>query len=103
MDESIAVNTGHIGVDLRDNNGCLLRYRFYDVHADPEAQVAPRRHGVLQSPRAALVGAATTEPRFSLHAFISIPDGVEHIHFNDTEEPLFLLWAYAPPGVLPTK
>ena len=43
------------------------------------------------------------QTRFGLHDFIWIPDGVEHIHFNDTEEPLFLLWAYAPPGVLPTK
>jgi len=43
------------------------------------------------------------ETRFGLHDFIWIPDGVEHIHCNDTDEPLFLLWAYAPPGVLPTK
>lgn len=43
------------------------------------------------------------ETRFGKHDFIFIPDGVEHVHFNDTEEPLFLLWCYAPPGMLPTK
>ena len=43
------------------------------------------------------------ETRFGLHDFIWIPDGVEHIHYNDGEEPLFLLFAYAPPGVLPTE
>jgi len=41
--------------------------------------------------------------RFQKHDFIFIPDGVEHIHANDGEEPLLLLWAYAPPGLLPTR
>jgi gentisate 1,2-dioxygenase len=43
------------------------------------------------------------ETRFGLYDFMWIPDGVEHIHYNVTDEPLFLLWAYASPGVLPTK
>jgi gentisate 1,2-dioxygenase len=43
------------------------------------------------------------EMQFGLHDFMWIPDGVEHIHYNDTDEPLLLLWAYAPPGMLPTK
>lgn len=43
------------------------------------------------------------ETRFKQYDFMWIPDGVEHIHYNDTEEPLWLLWAYAPPGQLPTK
>lgn len=43
------------------------------------------------------------ETRFEKHDFMWIPDGVEHIHYNDRDEPLFLLWCYAPPGMLPTK
>ncbi len=43
------------------------------------------------------------ETRFRQYDFMWIPDGVEHVHYNDTEEPLWLLWAYAPPGQLPTK
>ncbi len=43
------------------------------------------------------------ETRFKTNEFIFIPDGVEHVHFNDGEEPLWLLWAYAPPGEMPTR
>jgi len=43
------------------------------------------------------------ETRFKQYDYMWIPDGVEHVHYNDTEEPLWLLWAYAPPGQLPTK
>lgn len=43
------------------------------------------------------------ETRMEKNDFMWIPDGVEHIHYNDTEEPLVLLWCYAPPGQLPTK
>lgn len=40
---------------------------------------------------------------FGLHDFIFIPEGVEHIHTNTGDESLYLLFAYAPPGVLPTR
>ena len=43
------------------------------------------------------------ETRFKQYDYMWIPDGVEHVHYNDMEEPLWLLWAYAPPGQLPTK
>lgn len=40
---------------------------------------------------------------FELHDFIFIPEGVEHVHYNDGNETLLLLFAYAPPGILPTR
>jgi mannose-6-phosphate isomerase-like protein (cupin superfamily) len=43
------------------------------------------------------------EKRFKEHDFLFIPEGVEHVHYNDGREPLLLLFAYAPPGQLPTK
>ena len=43
------------------------------------------------------------EKPFKEHDFLFIPEGVEHAHYNDGREPLILLFAYAPPGVLPSK
>lgn len=43
------------------------------------------------------------QTRFGLHDFIFIPEGVEHVHTNDGNETLLLLFAYAPPGILPTR
>ena len=48
-------------------------------------------------------GTNKKETRFKLHDFIFIPEGVEHVHYNDGTEPLLLLFAYAPPGQLPSR
>ncbi len=44
-----------------------------------------------------------TEMRFKEMDWIFIPKGLMHVHFNDCDEPLWLLWCYAPPGELPTR
>ncbi len=38
---------------------------------------------------------------FREHDFMLIPDGVEHQHINNGNEPLWLVWIYGPPGELP--
>ena len=43
------------------------------------------------------------ESRFEKHDVIFIPKGVEHVHYNDCDEPLLLFFVYAPPGELPKK
>lgn len=42
------------------------------------------------------------ETRFEQYDYMWIPDGVEHVHYNDTNEPLWLLWAYGPPNKMPS-
>jgi gentisate 1,2-dioxygenase len=42
------------------------------------------------------------ETPFGQNDFIWIPDGAEHVHYNNTEEPLWLLWVYGPPNLMPT-
>lgn len=44
-----------------------------------------------------------TKQRFVEHEWIFIPKGHFHVHLNDGDEPLWLLWCYAPPGDLPTR
>lgn len=41
--------------------------------------------------------------RFKAHDFPFIPVGVAYIRYNGGRKPLFLLFAYAPPGTLPTR
>ena len=39
VDEPVAVDTGHVGVDLGDDHGCLVRGGFDHIHADAETQI----------------------------------------------------------------
>jgi putative monooxygenase len=43
------------------------------------------------------------EKPFAQHDFLFIPEGVEHVHYNNGNETLLLLFAYAPPGMLPSR
>ncbi len=40
VDEPVTVNTGHVGIDLGDDHGCLVRGGFDHIHADTETQIA---------------------------------------------------------------
>jgi quercetin dioxygenase-like cupin family protein len=35
--------------------------------------------------------------------FVFIPEGMEHQHYNNGDEPLVLAYVYGPPGELPTR
>ena len=39
VDEAVAMNAGHVGVDLGDDHGCLVRGGLDHVHADSETQI----------------------------------------------------------------
>jgi len=77
---------------------------------EPGEQCAPHNHPQSEEINVALRGSgiaidvtAGTEQRFKAHDWIFIPKGHVHIHRNDGDEPLWLLWCYAPPGDLPTR
>ena len=40
VDEPVAMNTGHVGVHLCDDHGCLVRGGFDHIHADSETQIS---------------------------------------------------------------
>lgn len=44
-----------------------------------------------------------TEMPFKEGDWWYIPKGVMHQHYNDGEEPLWVLWCYSPPGPLPVR
>jgi oxalate decarboxylase/phosphoglucose isomerase-like protein (cupin superfamily) len=77
---------------------------------EPGEQCAPHNHPQSEEINVALKGSgiaidvtAGTESRFKAHDWIFIPKGHVHVHRNDGDEPLWLLWCYAPPGDLPTR
>jgi gentisate 1,2-dioxygenase len=77
---------------------------------EPGEECAPHNHPgseeinfIVQGTGIAVDVTHGKETRFKAHDFIFIPEDVEHIHRNDGEESLLLLWAYAPPGQLPTR
>lgn len=58
---------------------------------------------VVLAGRGEVVDGAGRRQSFGPHDMIFIPRGVEHQHVNTGEEPLVLLWCYAPPGENPTR
>lgn len=77
---------------------------------EPGEQCAPHNHPdseefnvVMKGSGVAIDVTAGTKQRFKEHDWIFIPQGHVHIHRNDGDEPLWLLWCYAPPGELPTQ
>lgn len=77
---------------------------------EPGEQCAPHNHPeseefnvVLKGSGVALDVTAGTEIPFKERDWIFIPKGHVHIHRNTGNEPLMLLWCYAPPGELPTR
>ena len=77
---------------------------------EPGERCAPHHHPdseefnfIVKGSGIVIDGTNNKETRFKLHDFIFIPEGVEHVHYNDGNEPLLLLFAYAPPGELPTR
>ncbi|MEW6263261.1 MAG: cupin domain-containing protein [Thermodesulfobacteriota bacterium] len=77
---------------------------------EPGERCAPHSHPGSEEINLAVRGGGVAidvthgkEMRFQEMDMMFIPDGVEHVHYNDGEEPLILLWAYAPPGQLPTR
>jgi mannose-6-phosphate isomerase-like protein (cupin superfamily) len=77
---------------------------------EPGEQCAAHNHPDSEEFNIALKGSglaidqtAGTETRFAENDWIFIPKGHIHVHRNDGNEPLWLLWCYAPPGDLPTR
>jgi putative monooxygenase len=77
---------------------------------EPGERCAPHHHPeseeinfIVKGSGIVIDGTNKKETRFKLHDFIFIPQGVEHVHYNDGNEPLLLLFAYAPPGELPSR
>jgi mannose-6-phosphate isomerase-like protein (cupin superfamily) len=77
---------------------------------EPGERCAPHHHPeseefnfIVKGSGIVIDGTNKKESRFKLHDFIFIPEGVEHVHYNDGNEPLLLLFAYAPPGELPSR
>lgn len=58
---------------------------------------------VVLAGRGEVVDGAGRRQSFGPQDMIFIPKGVEHQHVNTGEEPLVLLWCYAPPGENPTR
>ncbi len=77
---------------------------------EPGERCAPHYHPdseefnfIVKGSGIVMDGTNNKETRFKLHDFIFIPEGIEHVHYNDGNEPLLLLFAYAPPGELPFR
>ena len=77
---------------------------------EPGERCAEHNHPESEEINVAIRGAgiaydrtAGVEMRFKRNDWIFIPAGNFHVHYNDGNEPLWLLWCYAPPGQLPTR
>jgi putative monooxygenase len=77
---------------------------------EPGEQCAPHNHPDSEEFNVAIKGSglalditAGTELTFNENDWIFIPAGNVHVHRNNGDEPLWLLWCYAPPGELPKR
>jgi putative monooxygenase len=77
---------------------------------EPGERCAPHNHPESEEINIAIRGGgiaydktAKVETRFKQGDWIFIPKGHVHVHYNDGEEPLWLMWCYAPPGELPKR
>lgn len=77
---------------------------------EPGEECAPHNHPGSEEINVAIRGSglalditAGTELPFKENDWIFIPAGHFHAHRNDGNEPLWLLWCYAPPGELPKR
>jgi putative monooxygenase len=77
---------------------------------EPGEECAPHKHPGSEEFNVAIRGSglalditAGTELPFKQNDWIFIPADHIHVHRNNGNEPLWLLWCYAPPGELPKR
>lgn len=77
---------------------------------EPGEKCAPHNHPDSEEINIAVKGGGIaydqttgSQTRFKEGDWIFIPKGNVHVHENDGDEPLWLMWCYAPPGELPTR
>ena len=77
---------------------------------EPGKRCAPHNHPdseeiniVIRGEGIAYDKTAGTETRFKENDWMFIRQGNVHVHYNDGDEPLWLIWCYAPMGELPTR
>ncbi|MBX6350365.1 MAG: cupin domain-containing protein [Clostridia bacterium] len=71
------------------------RSSMHNHPGSEEVDFVVRGRGVVVTPAG--------EAAFEAHDFMFIPKGVEHQHLNTGDEPLWLVWLYAPHGELPSR
>jgi putative monooxygenase len=69
------------------------------VHSHPGSE----EMDVVLAGSGEVVDGAGRRIKIGAHDVVFIPKGVEHQHVNTGDEPLVLLWCYAPPGENPSR